>query len=131
MSAPHIDCPPRPPKAPHTDKEPSLKYQNVLPKPAVTLSDMERALLDFWGTQTHTGPFQSWNGPPNLTFLFLFIFILFLVRQIGPLPQNSGPNPMSFQFLVGVYWGPMKFGPLLEEILATRVYHPEKLDIII
>ena len=75
---PHIDCPPRLPRAPHTDKEPLLEYQNILSKSAVTISDMERALSDFWGTQAQTGPFKSWDGSPNLTFLFvLYLFFYF------------------------------------------------------
>ena len=79
MRAPHIDCPPRPLRAPHTDKEPLSEHQNARSEPAVTISDMEsqRVLLGFWGTQAQTGPSQSWDGPPNLTLLFFFLFSFF------------------------------------------------------
>ena len=41
------------------------------------------------------GSFSPGIGPPNHK-----IFILKNVN-LGPLPENSGPNPMSFQFLTG------------------------------
>ena len=33
--------------------------------------------------------------------------------------KNSGPNPMSFRFLVGDALDSRQLGPLLDEILAT------------
>ena len=35
-----------------------------------------------------------------MTFFIHYLF-LFLNVNLGPLPKNSGPNPMSFQFLTG------------------------------
>ena len=55
-------------------------------------------------------------GPPKHD-ICLFIFLLFM--NLGPLPKNSGLNPISFQFLIGGTLGPRKSGPPLEEILAT------------
>ena len=57
--------------------------------------------------------FQFWHGPPSLTFLFIHFF------NLGPIPKNSGPNQMSFQFLQELPGAPRKFGPLREEILDT------------
>ena len=37
----------------------------------------------------------------SITFVVYFIFILFSNVNLGLIPQNSGPNPMSFQFLTG------------------------------
>ena len=37
-------------------------------------------------------------SPDSLTFFL----------NLGPLPKNSGPNPMSFQFLTRGTWGPQK-----------------------
>ena len=60
------------------------------------------------GTLKHElGPLRSKMGPLSLMFFFCyFVFLFFLVCDFGPLPKNSGPNPMSFQFLVGVTLGP-------------------------
>ena len=67
------------------------------------------------------GPLRSKMGPLSLIFL---LFVFFLVCDFGPLPKNSGPNPMSFQFLVGVTLGaPMKDGLPLGKILATPLLH--------
>ena len=52
------------------------------------------------------GPLRSEMGPLSLRFFCYFLFVIFLVRDFGPLTKNSGPNPMSFQFLVGVTLGP-------------------------
>ena len=41
------------------------------------------------------GIFHSWHGPSQAG-LFLFFIV-----NLGPLPENSGPNPKSFQFLTG------------------------------
>ena len=46
------------------------------------------------------GPLGSFS--PGIGPLKHNIFILFLNVNLGPLPENSGPNPMSFQFLTGV-----------------------------
>ena len=52
------------------------------------------------------GPLRSKMGPLSLMFFLLFVICcFFLVRDFGPLPKNSGPHPMSFQFLVGVTLG--------------------------
>ena len=40
-----------------------------------------------------------------------------------PGPKNSGRNPRSFRFLVGGTLGPRQVGPLLDEILATCLWH--------
>ena len=49
------------------------------------------------------GPLRSKMGPLSLIFCVIFI----LVCDFAPPPlKNSGPNPMSFQFLVGVTLGP-------------------------
>ena len=50
------------------------------------------------------GPLSS-KVPPKSVF--------FLVRDFGPLSKNSGPNPMSFQFLVGFALGPHESFPPL------------------
>ena len=47
------------------------------------------------------GSFSPGIGPPNRTILFYFILFYFLNVNLGPLPKNSGPNPMSFQLLTG------------------------------
>ena len=68
------------------------------------------------------GPLSSKMGPLCLIFFVICYFSLFFLFVIlGPLPKNSEPNPMSFQFLVGVrYLGaPMKVGLPLGKILAT------------
>ena len=51
------------------------------------------------------GPLRSKMDPLSLIFL-LFLLLFFIARDFGPLPKNSEPNPMSFQFLVGVTLGP-------------------------
>ena len=45
-----------------------------------------------------SGSFSSGIGPPKHN---IFVLFLFLNLYLGPLPKNSGPNPMSFQFLTG------------------------------
>ena len=57
------------------------------------------------------GPLRSKMGPLSLIFFELFNFYFILVCVFGPLPKNSGPNPMSFQFLVGVTLGPHESWP--------------------
>ena len=57
------------------------------------------------------GPLRSRIGPLSRPFLFLFV--------IWAPPKNSGPNPMSFQFLVGVTLGPHESWHSLGKILAT------------
>ena len=52
------------------------------------------------------GPLRSKMGPLILIFFVIFYFYFILVCDIGPLPKNSGPNPMRFQILVGVTLGP-------------------------
>ena len=52
------------------------------------------------------GPLRSKMGPLCLIFFMFYFYSFFLVRDFGPLPKNSGPNPMSFQFLVRVTLGP-------------------------
>ena len=47
------------------------------------------------------GPLRSKMGPLSPIF-----FYLFLVRDFGPPPKNSEPNPRSFPFLVGITLGP-------------------------
>ena len=89
---------------------------------SVTLSDMKWAPSGLCGTQAHVGRSQSWNGLPQPDIYF-FSFFLFLVRQSGPLPKHTDPNPMNFQCLVGQPWAPMKLGPLPEEILPTPLIH--------
>ena len=37
----------------------------------------------------------------------------FLKHKMWPLPKNSGPNPQTFQFLVGVPWVPTLKTPLI------------------
>ena len=49
------------------------------------------------------GPLRPKMDPLSLIF-FIIIFVFFVI--LGPLPKNSEPNPMSFQFLVGVTLGP-------------------------
>ena len=42
---------------------------------------------------------------PLRSDIFVILYF-FLVCDFAPLPKkNSGPNPMSFQFLVGLPWG--------------------------
>ena len=61
----------------------------------------------FWGALKHElGPLRSEMGPLSLIFFAICYLLFFLVRDFGSLPKNSGPNPMSFQFLVGVTLGP-------------------------
>ena len=64
------------------------------------------------------GPLRSKMGHLSLIFL-LFVIFIFLVCDFGPLPKNSGPNPMSFQFWLGVTLGPHESWPPLGKILAT------------
>ena len=52
------------------------------------------------------GPLRSEMGPLSLIFFVICYLLFFIVRDFGPLTKNSGPNPMSFQFLVGVTLGP-------------------------
>ena len=52
------------------------------------------------------GPLRSKMGPLSLIFFVICYLLFFLVCDFGPLPKNSGPNLMSFQFWVGVTLGP-------------------------
>ena len=59
------------------------------------------------GTLKHElGPLRSKMGPLSLIFFVIFYFYFFLFVILGPSPKNNEPNPMSFQFLVGVTLGP-------------------------
>ena len=56
--------------------------------------------------ELHGRPLVKLQGPlgsfsPGIGPLKHNIFILFLNANLGPIPKNSGPNPMSFQFLTG------------------------------
>ena len=60
-------------------------------------------------------------GPPmtDVGNFIYFVFRLFLLVILDP-SKNSGPNLLSFQFLVGsTYLGRQKDCSLLEKILAT------------
>ena len=84
---------------------------------------MERTLSGFWGPQVQTGPSQFWDGPQKVTFFFLLYSFSFLVRHIGPLIKNSGPNPMSFQFLVeGTLGPPCTSDPYLRKSWLRHCY---------
>ena len=53
------------------------------------------------------GPLSPKMGPLSLIFISFFSIIFVLYVILGSLPKNSEPNPMSFQFLVGVtMWPP-------------------------
>ena len=40
-----------------------------------------------------------------------YFFIPFFIGEFGPFPKNSGPNPRTFLFWVGVTLGPWKPPP--------------------
>ena len=59
------------------------------------------------------GSFVPDIGPPK------HIFFYFLNVNLGALPKNTGPNPMSFQFLTGGRLTHADICPLNLKILAT------------
>ena len=83
--------------------------------PLVNYSGLGWVLSCFWDPQTRIGPSEVLNGPPNLTFIVIFYFYFFFFVILGLSQKNSGPNPMSFQFLVGgtmyIPWVSMKVPP--------------------
>ena len=75
------------------------------------------------GPQLSCGPlgiFLSMSmALPSITFLFYFAF--FNVN-FGPLPKNSGPNPMSFfSFWQGLGWQKLSFAPPSFRTLASHM----------
>ena len=62
--------------------------------------------LRFLGHSSTNWAFSVLRWAPVTWHFSLFFIFLFLVRQIGPLPKDSGPNPMSFQFFGGGTLGP-------------------------
>ena len=46
------------------------------------------------------GSFSRGMGLPKHDIFNYFLF-LFLIVNLGHLPKNNGPNPMSLQFLTG------------------------------
>ena len=95
-------------------------------------SCMRRVLSGLaWALVSELGPFSSEVGPPGMKLVLSDPTRICPAKpdkslknagEFGPLPKNSGPNPRSFQFLVGVPWAPRKFAFLLEEILATTPF---------
>ena len=64
------------------------------------------------GAQKHQlGPLRSRMGPMSDIFFSCFVIL-------GPSKKNNGPNPMSFQFLVGGTLGPHESWPLPWENLG-------------
>ena len=82
---------------------------------------MEWAHLGLCGTQAHIGPSQVLGWCPVSLYFYLFLFRYFFSSSNWTPFKNSGSNPMSFLFLVGVPWCTNEIGPLLEEILATTL----------
>ena len=62
--------------------------------------------------------FQAWYGPSH-TLLCCAMCMPF-VGDFGS-SENSGPNPTSLQFLVGVSWGPAKYGSCLRKYCLCAV----------
>ena len=69
----------------------------------------KRELWDCWRSysgrpsvklRSSLGSFSPGIGPLKHEIFIYFLF-LFLNVNLGPLPKNCGPNPMSFQFLTG------------------------------
>ena len=65
---------------------------------------MEWAHSGLCGTQAHIGPSQVLGWCPVSLYFYLFLFSYFFSSSNWTPLKNSGSNPMSFLFLVGVPW---------------------------
>ena len=88
-------------------KEGHLRTSERSSHPLLTHSALGVGSLMLLGALKHElGPLRSTMGSLSMIFFVIFIIISLLFVILGPLPKNSDPNPMSFQYLVGFTLGP-------------------------
>ena len=94
-----------------TKRGPSQNFKTLFLSFSDPFSSGMGSLMLLGALKHELGPLISKMGPLSVIFFVIFYFYFFLVRDFGPLPKNSGQNPMSFYFLVGGYLGaPMIVG---------------------
>ena len=101
-----------------TKRGPSQNFRTLFLSFIDPFSSGVGSLMLLGALKHELGPLGSEMGPLVWYFCYL-LFLFFLVRDFGPIPKNSEPNPMSFQFLVGLTLGPHESWPPLGKILAT------------
>ena len=95
-----------------TKRGPSQNFRTLFLSFIDPFSSGVGSLLLLGALKHELSPLRSKMGPVPKSDIFVICYLLFfLVCDFGPLPKNSGPNPMSFPFMVWVTLGPHERWP--------------------
>ena len=97
------------------------EFQNALPTLEWPIQHWSGFSHAFGGPRARFGPSPVWGWAPQVWHFLLFL--LFSCSRFWAPPKNSGPNPISFQFLMGVPWAPWKLPPWENPGYATEYWY--------